>query len=118
MKDHDVNRHPGPWRVMQVDAEFAGLIVAVGFLVMGLVSILSLHGSCSDVSRSCFIGFDDLSVRLSRVPERWLMTCTTATRRCKAMDWCIVDIFPPFLAEYYDCLKNQRAQSILLPCAA
>ncbi len=39
MKHHDVNRHPGPWRVMRVDAEFAGLLVAVGFLLMGLVSM-------------------------------------------------------------------------------
>jgi hypothetical protein len=39
MKDHDADRHPGPWRVMQVDAGLAGIIVAVGFLVMGLVSI-------------------------------------------------------------------------------
>ena len=39
MKDHDANRHPGPWRVMQVDAGLAGIIVAVGFLVMGLGSI-------------------------------------------------------------------------------
>jgi hypothetical protein len=38
MKDHDANRHPGPWRVMQVDGGLAGIIVAVGFLVMGLVS--------------------------------------------------------------------------------
>ncbi len=39
MKDHDAARHPGPWRVMRVDAEFAGLLVAVGFLVLGLVSM-------------------------------------------------------------------------------
>jgi len=39
MKHHDANRHPGPWRVMRVDAEFAGLRVAVGFLLMGLVSM-------------------------------------------------------------------------------
>src|SRR5882724_5637240 len=39
MKDHDANRHPGPWRVMKVDSEFAGLLVAVGFLVMGFVSM-------------------------------------------------------------------------------
>jgi hypothetical protein len=39
MKDHDTNRHPGPWRVMSVDAETAGILVAVGFLAMGLVSI-------------------------------------------------------------------------------
>jgi hypothetical protein len=39
MKDRDSSRHPGPWRVMRIDSEFAGLFVAVGFLVLGLVSI-------------------------------------------------------------------------------
>lgn len=39
MKDHDTARHPGPWRVMNVDSETAGILVAVGFLAMGLVSI-------------------------------------------------------------------------------
>jgi len=39
MKNHDANRHPGPWRVMSVDSETAGILVAVGFLAMGLVSI-------------------------------------------------------------------------------
>jgi len=39
MKNHDVERHPGPWRVMQIDSEFAGLLVAAGFLVMGFVSM-------------------------------------------------------------------------------
>jgi hypothetical protein len=39
MEDHDAKRHPGPWRVMQVDSEFAGILVAVGFLAMGLVSM-------------------------------------------------------------------------------
>ncbi len=39
MKDHGSNPHPGPWRVMRVDSEFAGILVAVGFLVMGLVSM-------------------------------------------------------------------------------
>ena len=37
MKHHDADRHPGPWRVMKVDS--AGLLVAVGFLVMGFVSM-------------------------------------------------------------------------------
>jgi hypothetical protein len=37
MEDHGAKRHPGPWRVMRVDSEFAGLLVAVGFLVLGLV---------------------------------------------------------------------------------
>ena len=39
MKQRDANRHPGPWRVMRLDSEFAGLLVAVGFVVMGLVSM-------------------------------------------------------------------------------
>jgi uncharacterized membrane protein YciS (DUF1049 family) len=39
MKERDADRHPGPWRVMGVDSEFAGLLVAVGFLVMGFVSM-------------------------------------------------------------------------------
>jgi hypothetical protein len=38
MKTHDSERHPGPWRVMRVDSEFAGLLVAAGFLLMGFVS--------------------------------------------------------------------------------
>ncbi len=38
MRD-DAKPHPGPWRVMQVDSEFVGLLVAAGFLVMGLVSM-------------------------------------------------------------------------------
>jgi hypothetical protein len=39
MENRDAKRHPGPWRVMQLDSEFAGLLVAVGFLAMGLVSM-------------------------------------------------------------------------------
>ena len=31
--------HPGPFRVMKVDAESAGILVAVGFFVMGFVSV-------------------------------------------------------------------------------
>ena len=31
MKDRSGDHHPGPWRVMRVDPEFAGLLVAVGF---------------------------------------------------------------------------------------
>jgi hypothetical protein len=38
MRD-DEKPHPGLWRVMQVDSEFVGLLVAVGFLAMGLVSM-------------------------------------------------------------------------------
>jgi hypothetical protein len=39
VKHRDSDRHPGPWRVMRTDAEFAGFIVAIGFIVMGLVGI-------------------------------------------------------------------------------
>jgi hypothetical protein len=39
MKDRDASRHPGPFRIMQVDSEIAGLLLAVGFLVMGFVSM-------------------------------------------------------------------------------
>lgn len=39
MKDRDAKRHPGVMRVMQVDSEFAGLLVAVGFLVMGAIGL-------------------------------------------------------------------------------
>jgi uncharacterized membrane protein YhiD involved in acid resistance len=39
MKRHETERHPGPWRVMRVDSEFAGLLVAVAFLVMGAVGL-------------------------------------------------------------------------------
>jgi len=39
MKNHSADKHPGPWRVMRVDSGFAGILVAIGFLVMGLVSM-------------------------------------------------------------------------------
>jgi hypothetical protein len=31
--------HPGPFRTMKVDAEVAGILVAIGFFVMGFVSV-------------------------------------------------------------------------------
>ncbi len=31
--------HPGPMRFMRIDSEFAGIIIAVGFVVMGVVAI-------------------------------------------------------------------------------
>jgi hypothetical protein len=31
--------HPGPFRIIKVDAEFAGILVAAGFFVMGFVSV-------------------------------------------------------------------------------
>jgi len=39
MKNYDTPKHPGPWRMMRTNAEFAGIIVAVGFLLMGLVTM-------------------------------------------------------------------------------
>ncbi len=39
MKNRDANRHPGIMRVMKVDSEFAGILVAVGFLVMGALGL-------------------------------------------------------------------------------
>ena len=39
MKTHDTGRHPGPWRVMAIDSEFAGIIVAVAFVVLGVVGL-------------------------------------------------------------------------------
>jgi hypothetical protein len=39
MKDRDAKRHPGPFRTMQVDAESAGILVAVAFLILGLVGL-------------------------------------------------------------------------------
>ena len=39
MKNRDANRHPGIMRVMKVDSEFAGILVAVGFLAMGAVGL-------------------------------------------------------------------------------
>ena len=39
MKQHQVQPHPGPFRIPRVDAELAGILVAVGFVVMGVVAI-------------------------------------------------------------------------------
>jgi hypothetical protein len=39
MKDHDAARHPGPFRLMHVDAEFAGILVALAFVVLGVVGL-------------------------------------------------------------------------------
>ncbi len=39
MKQHSTNPHPGPFRIPHVDAEIAGILVAIGFVVMGVVAI-------------------------------------------------------------------------------
>ena len=38
MRD-DEKPHPGPWRVMQVNSGLAGIVIAVGFVVLGLFSM-------------------------------------------------------------------------------
>jgi hypothetical protein len=38
----DGKRHPGPFRVMQIDSEFAGILVALAFVVLGFVSMPTL----------------------------------------------------------------------------
>jgi hypothetical protein len=38
MKHRDPEKHPGVMRVLQVDAERTGVLVALGFVVMGFVS--------------------------------------------------------------------------------
>ena len=39
MKYEITKPHPGPFRFMRVDAESAGIIIAVGFTIMGLVGL-------------------------------------------------------------------------------
>lgn len=39
MKTHETARHPGPFRFMRADSETAGFIVAIGIVVLGVVSI-------------------------------------------------------------------------------
>ena len=39
MKNRDASRHPGIMRVMKVDSEFAGILLAVAFLVTGAVGL-------------------------------------------------------------------------------
>lgn len=39
MKQVDSPRHPGVMRFMPADSELAGFIVAIGFIVMGIVGI-------------------------------------------------------------------------------
>lgn len=39
MQPETPKSHPGPFRTMKVDSELAGILVAVGFFVMGFVSV-------------------------------------------------------------------------------
>jgi hypothetical protein len=39
MKHHESARHPGVFRVMQVDSEFTGILVALGFVLLAIVGI-------------------------------------------------------------------------------
>jgi len=57
MKNRDANRHQGIMRVMKVDSEFAGILVAVGFLVMGAVGL--------DIGRWFLLGAVGLGVAVA-----------------------------------------------------
>jgi hypothetical protein len=35
----DGKRHPGPWRIMQVDVGLAGVLIAAALVVLGLVGL-------------------------------------------------------------------------------
>ncbi len=37
MQNHDETPHPGPWRVMRGDTGLAGIIIALAFVVLGLI---------------------------------------------------------------------------------
>jgi hypothetical protein len=39
MQHRVLARHPGPFRVMQTDSEFTGILVALGFVVLAVVGI-------------------------------------------------------------------------------
>ncbi len=39
MKSRGANPHPGPFRIPPVDSELAGILVAIGFVVMGVVAL-------------------------------------------------------------------------------
>ncbi len=42
MKGHAVHRHPGPFRIMQLDSEFAGILIALGFVILAFVGMPSI----------------------------------------------------------------------------
>ena len=39
MKTHETRKHPGPWQFMRVDSELAGVLIALGFVIMAFVSM-------------------------------------------------------------------------------
>lgn len=39
MQHRDPARHPGVMRFMRVDSEFASLLIAIGFVILGLVGL-------------------------------------------------------------------------------
>ncbi len=39
VKDHSTPRHPGPFRIASVGGEFGAIIVAVGFVLMGVFGL-------------------------------------------------------------------------------
>ena len=79
MNQRNPEHHPGPWRVMKVDSEFAGLLLAGAFLVMGAVGldigkffVMGAVGSVSSWPSSCACRTETVSataLRLSSCPE-------------------------------------------------
>ena len=39
MRDRTPNPHPGPYRIMRINSESIGIIIAIGFVVMGVVGV-------------------------------------------------------------------------------
>jgi len=66
MKDQAVKRHPGPFRIRQLDSEFAGILVALGFVILAVIGMPS-------------IGTGFLLVALA--VGLWLRLCCTSPKR-------------------------------------
>lgn len=39
VKDHSVPRHPGPFRIPKLEGEFDAVLVAAGFIALGLAGL-------------------------------------------------------------------------------
>lgn len=84
MKDHDANRHPGPWRVMRIDSEFTGILIAAGFIAMAVVSMPL--ATAFVLGSLAFGGLVALLLRFT--PKRYLrMVLVTVTVIVAAVLW-------------------------------
>jgi hypothetical protein len=39
MKEHGSSPHPGPWRIMRIDSGVTGIVLAIGFVIIGVVGV-------------------------------------------------------------------------------